>query len=175
MGDKQVLKLKNSKVHNMHFQKLNNAGEKFLTESGVYKLISSDGVTNRYALILTESVGLISAWTQVLPSSSFVCQVNQWSPRFRGSILDPPLSDRQIPVLGTCYIEHQKWKKPRIIDFWTNTSKSTDNRLLNNRTWKYAGKNSRTLFISSTDRVCRKTRCTGIFPLIGVLCFTIAL
>lgn len=82
MGDKQVLKLKNSDVHNMHFQKLNNAGEKFLTESGVYKLISSDGVTNRYALILTESVGLISAWTQVLPSSSFVCQVNQWFPPF---------------------------------------------------------------------------------------------
>ena len=61
MGDKQLVKLTNSKVHNMHFRKLNNAGEKFLTESGVYKLISSDGVTNRYALILTESVGLISA------------------------------------------------------------------------------------------------------------------
>lgn len=26
-------------VHNMHFRKLNNAGENFLTESGVYKLI----------------------------------------------------------------------------------------------------------------------------------------
>lgn len=34
----QVIKLKNSDVHTMHFRKLNNAGENFLTESGVYKL-----------------------------------------------------------------------------------------------------------------------------------------
>lgn len=36
---KQLVKIKNSDVHNMHFRKLNNAGENFLTESGVYKLI----------------------------------------------------------------------------------------------------------------------------------------
>ncbi|WP_195264067.1 phage antirepressor KilAC domain-containing protein [Clostridium sp. 1001275B_160808_H3] len=36
---KQVKKLKNSDVHDMHIRKLNNAGENFLTESGVYKLI----------------------------------------------------------------------------------------------------------------------------------------
>lgn len=35
----QVIKLKNSDVHDMHIRKLNNAGENFLTESGVYKLI----------------------------------------------------------------------------------------------------------------------------------------
>lgn len=35
----QVVKLKNSDVHSMHFRKLNNAGENFLTESGVYKLV----------------------------------------------------------------------------------------------------------------------------------------
>lgn len=35
----QVLKLKNSDMHNIHIRKLNNAGENFLTESGVYKLI----------------------------------------------------------------------------------------------------------------------------------------
>ena len=38
-NDKQVVKLKNSDMHDMQFRKLNNAGEKFLTESGVYKLI----------------------------------------------------------------------------------------------------------------------------------------
>lgn len=38
-SDKQLIKVKNSDVHNMHFRKLNNAGENFLTESGVYKLI----------------------------------------------------------------------------------------------------------------------------------------
>lgn len=36
---KQVIKLTNSKMHNMHFRKLHNTGENFLTESGVYKLI----------------------------------------------------------------------------------------------------------------------------------------
>ncbi len=35
----QIVKLKNSDVQNMHIRKLNNAGENFLTESGVYKLV----------------------------------------------------------------------------------------------------------------------------------------
>ena len=49
MNDRQVVHLTNSAVskadsrnldvHNMHFRKLNNAGENFLTESGVYKLV----------------------------------------------------------------------------------------------------------------------------------------
>ncbi|WP_283728086.1 phage antirepressor [Clostridium perfringens] len=38
-NQKQVIKLTNSKMHNMHFRKLHNTGENFLTESGVYKLI----------------------------------------------------------------------------------------------------------------------------------------
>lgn len=38
-NEKQVVKLKNSDMHDMQVRKLNNAGEKFLTESGVYKLI----------------------------------------------------------------------------------------------------------------------------------------
>lgn len=39
MNNKQVVKLKNSDVKDVDFRKLNNAGENFLTESGVYKLI----------------------------------------------------------------------------------------------------------------------------------------
>lgn len=38
MNDKQVCKLTNSDVQNLNIRKLNNAGENFLTESGVYKL-----------------------------------------------------------------------------------------------------------------------------------------
>ena len=38
-NDKQLVKLTKSKVHDMHFRKLHNTGENFLTESGVYKLI----------------------------------------------------------------------------------------------------------------------------------------
>lgn len=39
MNNKQVIKLKNSDIGKTDFRKLNNAGENFLTESGVYKLI----------------------------------------------------------------------------------------------------------------------------------------
>lgn len=39
MNDKQVIKVKNSDVGKTDIRKLNNAGENFLTESGVYKLI----------------------------------------------------------------------------------------------------------------------------------------
>ena len=39
MNEKQAVKLKNSDVTNSNIRKLNNAGENFLTESGVYKLV----------------------------------------------------------------------------------------------------------------------------------------
>lgn len=39
MNERQAVLLKNSDVLNKDFRKLNNRGEKFLTESGVYKLI----------------------------------------------------------------------------------------------------------------------------------------
>lgn len=39
MNEKQVIKIKNSDVKNLDIRKLNNAGENFLTESGVYKLV----------------------------------------------------------------------------------------------------------------------------------------
>jgi len=39
MNKKQALQLKNSDVRNKDIRKLNNAGEKFITESGVYKLV----------------------------------------------------------------------------------------------------------------------------------------
>lgn len=39
MNKKQVVKVKNSDVGSINFRKLNNAGENFLTESGVYKLV----------------------------------------------------------------------------------------------------------------------------------------
>lgn len=39
MNEKQAILMKNSDVGLTNFRKLNNAGEKFLTESGVYKLV----------------------------------------------------------------------------------------------------------------------------------------
>ncbi|MGG4288388.1 BRO family protein [Priestia megaterium] len=38
MNNKQVVKVKNSDVGETNFRKINNAGEMFLTESGIYKL-----------------------------------------------------------------------------------------------------------------------------------------
>lgn len=46
MNKKQVVKLKNSDVKNIDIRKLNNAGENFLTESGVYKLVFKSHKTN---------------------------------------------------------------------------------------------------------------------------------
>ena len=41
MSEKQVIKLTNLDVKDLHFRKLNNAGENFLTESGVLQLIQN--------------------------------------------------------------------------------------------------------------------------------------
>lgn len=39
MNEKQAIIIKNSDVRDKDIRKLNNAGEKFITESGVYKLV----------------------------------------------------------------------------------------------------------------------------------------
>ncbi len=54
MNPKQVIKLKNSDVKNIDIRKLNNAGENFLTESGVYKLVFKSHKQN--AEVFTDSV-----------------------------------------------------------------------------------------------------------------------
>lgn len=46
MTEKQVIKLKNSDVNKSDIRKLNNAGENFLTESGVYKLVFKSNKPN---------------------------------------------------------------------------------------------------------------------------------
>ena len=48
MSEKQVVKLKNSDVHDMNFRKLNNRGENFLTESGVLALASKSANCSDY-------------------------------------------------------------------------------------------------------------------------------
>ena len=45
-NENQIVKVKNSDVHNLHIRKLNNAGENFLTESGVYKLVFKSNKPN---------------------------------------------------------------------------------------------------------------------------------
>ena len=48
MNEKQIIKLTNSKIHDMHFRKLNNRGENFLTESGVLALVSKSANCSDY-------------------------------------------------------------------------------------------------------------------------------
>lgn len=49
MTEKQVTKLRNSDVKESNIRKLNNAGENFLTESGVYKLVFRSNKPNAEA------------------------------------------------------------------------------------------------------------------------------
>lgn len=58
MNKKQVIKLKNSDVKNIDFRKLNNAGENFLTESGVYKLVfkSKKPIAEKFTDWVTDEV-----------------------------------------------------------------------------------------------------------------------
>lgn len=58
MNEKQVMMLKNSDVTNCPIRKLNNRGEKFLTESGVYKMIfaSRSSETERFQDCVTDTV-----------------------------------------------------------------------------------------------------------------------
>lgn len=49
MTQKQAIRLKNSDVRDKDIRKLNNAGEKFLTESGVYKLVFKSNKPNAEA------------------------------------------------------------------------------------------------------------------------------
>lgn len=69
-NNKQIIKVKNSDVHNLHIRKLNNAGENFLTESGVYKLVFkshkpnaekfTDWVTDEVLPVLRKTGGYIN-------------------------------------------------------------------------------------------------------------------
>lgn len=71
MNEKQVIKLTNSDVNSSNIRKLNNAGENFLTESGVYKLIFrsrkpdaekfSDWVTDEVLPSIRKEGGYIAA------------------------------------------------------------------------------------------------------------------
>ena len=74
MNEKQVILLKNLDVQDMNIRKLNNAGENFLTELGVYKLIfkSREEEAERFQDWVTD---------EVLPSirqtGSYTKEVNQ--------------------------------------------------------------------------------------------------
>lgn len=88
-NSKQLIKVKNSDVHNMHFRKLNNAGENFLTESGVYKLIfrSHKPEAERFSDWVTD---------EVLPSI-----------RKTGGYQKPTTIAEQIGLLATGYGDHE--------------------------------------------------------------------
>lgn len=86
-NDRQVVKVKNSDVRSMHFRKLNNTGENFLTESGVYKLIFKSRKPNAEAF---------TDWVtdEVLPSI-----------RKTGGYQIPKTAGEQIKLLAQGYRE----------------------------------------------------------------------
>lgn len=86
-NDRQVVKVKNSDVRSMHFRTLNNTGENFLTESGVYKLIFKSRKPNAEAF---------TDWVtdEVLPSI-----------RKTGGYQIPKTAGEQIKLLAQGYQE----------------------------------------------------------------------
>lgn len=90
MNPKQVVKVKNSDVTNGNIRKLNNAGENFLTESGVYKLVFKSRKPNAEAF---------SDWVtdEVLPAI-----------RKTGGYQLPTNPLDQIKLLATGYVEMDK-------------------------------------------------------------------
>ncbi|SCI75251.1 Uncharacterised protein [uncultured Clostridium sp.] len=51
MNNRQVVKLKNSDIKDVDFRKLNNRGENFITESGVYRLVGRSNSLNKKRLL----------------------------------------------------------------------------------------------------------------------------
>lgn len=72
MNEKQVIKLKNSDVYDMHIRKLNNAGENFLTESGVYKLVQNCHSSIETKQKLLEALNLNNVYIDERKEISFV-------------------------------------------------------------------------------------------------------
>ncbi len=89
MNKNQVIKLTNSDVKDIDIRKLNNAGENFLTESGVYKLIFKSQKPDAERL---------QDWLadEVIPQ---VRQTGGYIP-MQGSANEPPLSEKDIMAKG---------------------------------------------------------------------------
>lgn len=105
-NDKQVVKVKNSDVRSMHFRKLNNAGENFLTESGVYKLVFksrkpnaekfTDWVTDEVLPTLRKTGSYKMPKKDKTSHKEKLPSVNQMVKNIKGALLDAGVDSKYI-------------------------------------------------------------------------------
>ena len=119
---KQVVKVKNSDVHSMHFRKLNNAGENFLTESGVYKLVfkSRKPEAERFSDWVTDEV-LPSIRKHGAYMTNDVIERTLTDPDYLIQLATALKEERQARLLAEQKIEEQK----PLVDFANQVSDTT--------------------------------------------------
>lgn len=122
-SDKQVVKIKNSDVRSMHFRKLNNAGENFLTESGVYKLVfkSRKPEAERFSDWVTDEV-LPSIRKHGAYMTNDVIERTLTDPDYLIQLATALKEERQARQLAEQTIEKQK----PLVDFANQVSDTTD-------------------------------------------------
>ena len=112
MNKKQVIKVKNSDVGLTDFRKLNNAGENFLTESGVYKLVFksrkpdaekfTDWVTDEVLPTLRKT-GYYEVPKKKEDKKEKLPSVNQMVKNIKGALHDAGVDSKYMVLLFFCW------------------------------------------------------------------------
>ena len=123
MNKHQVIKIKNSDICNADFRKLNNAGENFLTESGVYKLVfkSRKPEAERFSDWVTDEV-LPTIRKHGAYMTNEVIEKTLTDPDYLIQLATALKDERQARQLAEKKIEEQK----PLVDFANQVTDTTD-------------------------------------------------
>lgn len=123
MNKKQVVKLKNSDVKKIDIRKLNNAGENFLTESGVYRLVfkSHKEEAERFSDWVTDEV-LPTIRKHGAYMTSEVIERTLTDPDYLIQLATALKEERQARLLAEQQIEEQK----PLVEFANKVSDSSN-------------------------------------------------
>lgn len=123
MNKKQVVKLKNSDVKKIDIRKLNNAGENFLTESGVYRLVfkSNKEEAERFSDWVTDEV-LPTIRKHGAYMTSEVIERTLTDPDYLIQLATALKEERQARLLAEQQIEEQK----PLVEFANKVSDSSN-------------------------------------------------
>ena len=123
MNKHQVIKVKNSDIGNADFRKLNNAGENFLTESGVYKLVftSRKPEAEKFSDWVTDEV-LPTIRKHGAYMTNEVIEKTLTDPDYLIQLATALKDERQARQLAEKKIEEQK----PLVDFANQVTDTTD-------------------------------------------------
>lgn len=123
MNKHQVIKVKNSDIGNADFRKLNNAGENFLTESGVYKLVftSRKPKAEKFSDWVTDEV-LPTIRKHGAYMTNEVIEKTLTDPDYLIQLATALKDERQARQLAEKKIEEQK----PLVDFANQVTDTTD-------------------------------------------------